>query len=214
VNIPSLGGLHTEVVYLAAEEVGGDFCQILPRPDGSILVAIGDVSGKGLQAAMLGTLAVGALRSMAEDDVEPVDMLDRLNQVILRTASEGFITCLCLKLSPEGVVTLANAGHLAPYLNGEEIAVDAGLPLGIVSGVDYSQSTLVLPAAARLTLLSDGVVEARSRTGELFGFERTSEISQLPASEIAGTAQRFGQEDDITIITLDWRLPVAELIPA
>jgi hypothetical protein len=212
VDIPSLGGLHTEVAYLAAEEVGGDFCQVLPRPDGSILVAIGDVSGKGLQAAMLGTLAVGALRSLAEDDVEPVAMLDRLNQVILRTANDCFITCLCLKLSPEGVVTLANAGHLSPYLNGQEIAVDAGLPLGIVSDVDYRQSTLILPPTARLTLLSDGVVEARSRSGELFGFDRTTEISQLPASEIAGTAQRFGQQDDITIITLDWRLPVAELI--
>ncbi len=214
VDIPSLGGLHTEVVYLAAEEVGGDFCQVLPRPDGSILVAIGDVSGKGLQAAMLGTLAVGALRAMADNDIEPVTMLYRLNQVILRTANEGFITCLCLKLSPEGVVTLANAGHLSPYLNGREMAVDAGLPLGIVPDVDYRQSTMILPAAARLTLLSDGVVEARSRSGELFGFERTSKISQLPASEIAGTAQRFGQEDDITIITLDWCLPVAELISA
>jgi hypothetical protein len=214
VDIPTLGGLRTEIVYLAAEEVGGDFCQVLPRADGSILVAIGDVSGKGLQAAMLGTLAVGALRAMADEGVGPAAALERINDVILRTGNEGFITCLCLRLSPAGVVTLANAGHLAPYLDGVELLVDSGLPLGILRGVEYEQSTFVLPEHARLTLLSDGVVEARSRTGELFGFERTSNISQLTASEIARAAQRFGQEDDITIVTLDWRLPVAELLRA
>jgi len=214
VDLPVLGGLRAEIAYLAAEEVGGDFCQVLPRPDGSILVAIGDVSGKGLQAAMLGTLAVGALRSIADEDLEPAAALERLNNVILRTGQEGFITCLCLKLSPDGLVTVANAGHLAPYLDGEEIMVEPGLPLGIVAGIEYEQSSLMLPGTARLTLISDGVVEARSRTGELFGFERTLGISRLAAAEIASAAQRFGQQDDITIITLDWVQPVAELISA
>jgi hypothetical protein len=94
VDIPTLGGLHTEIVYLAAEEVGGDFCQVLPRPDESILVVIGDVSGKGLQAAMVGTLAVGALRSMADEEIGPAETLRRLNNVLLRTQNRGFITCL------------------------------------------------------------------------------------------------------------------------
>ena len=214
VDLPRLGGLHTEVVYLAAEEVGGDFCQVLCIPDGSLLIVIGDVSGKGLQAAMLGTLAVGALRSIADENVEPAEALHRLNRIVLRTDMAGFITCLCLKLSPSGEVTLANAGHLSPYLDGTELQVESGLPLGVVPEIEYQQSRFRLPATARLTLLSDGVVEARSRTGELFGFERTSEISQRPASEIAAAAHKHGQEDDITIITLDWRLPVAELAPA
>ena len=64
---------------------------------------------------------------------------------------------------------------------------------------------IVLPGQARLTLLSDGVVEARAPDGELFGFERTCEISRLPASEIAARARQFGQEDDITVITLNWQ---------
>ncbi len=204
VEVPSFRGLHANIVYRAAEEVGGDFCQMLCCPDGSILVAIGDVSGKGLQAAMLGTLAVGALRSMAEEAIEPAQLLQRLNQIVLRTAHGGFVTCLCLKLSEEGEVTLANAGHLSPYLNGEEVPVDAGLPLGIVPDVEYWQTHLPLPKTARLTLLSDGVVEARSRAGELFGFERTAAISQRSAAEIADAAHRHGQQDDITIITLDW----------
>ena len=205
VDIPVLGGLQTEIAYLAAEEVGGDFCQILPRPDGSIFIAIGDVSGKGLQAAMLGAVAVGAIRSLADEMIAPAAALERLNNVLLRTESSGFITCLCLVLAPDGEIVIANAGHLAPYLNGVEIPLEAGLPLGLVAGITYGQSNFALPAKARLTLLSDGVVEARSSTGELFGFDRTSEISQLPASEIAAIAHQFGQEDDITVITLGWQ---------
>jgi hypothetical protein len=207
-EIPSLGGLRTEIVSLAAEEVGGDFCQVLPRANGSILVAIGDVSGKGLQAAMVGALAVGALRSLADEAIEPAAALERLNEVLLRTENKGFITCLCMELTPEGAVTVANAGHLAPYLNGAEVDLPAGLPLGLVRGMRYEQRSFRLPAKARLTLLSDGVVEARSGDGELYGFERTQEASQWAASKIAGEAQRHGQEDDITVITLDWAEPV------
>lgn len=206
VDIPRLGGLQTEIVYLAAEEVGGDFCQVLPRADKSILVVIGDVSGKGLQAAMMGTLAVGALRSMADEGIGPAETLKRLNNVLLRTPNRGFITCLCMILTSSGQVILANAGHLSPYLDGVEMATEPSLPLGFVPDMEYEQTSFFLPATARLTLMSDGVVEARSETGELYGFERTSKISSLPAKDIAAEANRFGQEDDITVITLDWRL--------
>jgi serine phosphatase RsbU (regulator of sigma subunit) len=205
VEIPALGGLHTEIAYRAAEEVGGDFCQVLPRPDGSIFVAIGDVSGKGLQAAMIGAVAVGALRSLADEEIEPAAALERLNHVLLRTESTGFITCLCLILSPNGEIVIANAGHLPPYLNGAEMELEAGLPLGIVDGMSYTQRSFALPDSARLTLVSDGVVEARAADGELFGFERTTKVSHNSASEIAESACRFGQEDDITVITLDWQ---------
>jgi len=212
VNIPSMGGLRAEIAYRAAEEVGGDFCQILPRPDGSIFVAIGDVSGKGLQAAMLGAVAVGALRSMADEEISPAIALQRLNHVLLRTENAGFATCLCLILTPVGEIIIANAGHLAPYLDGTELILDPSLPLGIAPGIEYEQASFVLPPAARLTLLSDGVVEARSQAGELYGFERTSQISQLAASEIAARAHAFGQEDDITIITLDWHAPTGAAV--
>jgi hypothetical protein len=205
VDIPTLGGLHTEIAYRAAEEVGGDFCQILPRPDGSIFVAIGDVSGKGLQAAMLGAVAVGALRSLAEEDISPAVALERLNRVLLATKYAGFTTCLCLILTPAGEVTIANAGHLSPYLDGAEVSVSAGLPLGVIASIDYELATLLLPDSARLTRLSDGVVEARSAAGELFGFERTAELSRFSAPEIADRAYEFGQQDDITVITLDWQ---------
>ena len=205
-NIPVLKGLQTEIVYLAAEEVGGDFCQILTRRNGSIFVAIGDVSGKGLQAAMLGAVAVGALRSIADEEIGPAEALHRLNHVLLRTekSSSSFITCLCLVLDASGGVTMANAGHLSPYIDGAEMDLEPGLPLGILQGVEYHEFSGSLPISARVTLLSDGVVEARSHSGELFGFERTTQVSRLGASEIASKAHQFGQQDDITVITLDW----------
>jgi hypothetical protein len=99
VNILALGGRQAEIAYRAAEEVGGDFCQILPRPDGSVLVTMGDVSGKGLQAALLGAVAVGALRSLADEAIAPAAVLERLNHVLLRTENSGFVTCLCLVLT-------------------------------------------------------------------------------------------------------------------
>lgn len=211
-DLPVFGSLRAEIAYLAAEEVGGDFCQILQRPDGSVLAAIGDVSGKGLQAAMLGTLAVGALRSLADEVLPPAAILERLNAVVLRTAYSGFITCLCVILDEDGNALVANAGHLSPYLDGHEVPVEPGLPLGIVADAGYEETALTLPPGARLTLLSDGVIEARSPRGELFGFERTSRISRLPAAEIAAKARDHGQEDDITIVTLDWLAPAAATV--
>ena len=112
VDVPALGGLRTQIAYRAAEEVGGDFCQILLRPDNSVFVAIGDVSGKGLQAAMLGAVAVGAIRSLASETIGPGAALERLNTV-LQTESIGFVTCLCLVLAEDGTMTIANAGHLS-----------------------------------------------------------------------------------------------------
>lgn len=174
------------------------------------------VTSPALVTVCIGLATHGAFpefaSSPASQPIQPAAALERLNQVLLRTQSQGFITCLCIVLTEYGNVTLANAGHLSPYLDGVEIPAENGLPLGILSDVAYSQHTFERSAVARLTLLSDGVVEARSRTGELFGFERTSKLSCRPASEIADTAHHFGQEDDITVITLDWN--AVYLIPA
>jgi hypothetical protein len=85
---------------------------------------------------------------------------------------------------------------LAPYLNGQEVALENGLPLGLAAESGYPETTRRLAPGARLTMLTDGVVEARSPTGELFGFDRTAAISTQSAEAISHAAQRFGQEDD------------------
>jgi phosphoserine phosphatase RsbU/P len=201
-SLPELEGFHIETAYLPAQEVGGDFYQVLAQPDGYALIVVGDVSGKGLKAAMTGALAIGALRTLAAENHSPAALLKRLNRQILSTQESGFITCLCLRISADGAVTLANAGHLSPYRSGEEIEIDSGLPLGLSSEAEYCETALQLAPGESLTLLSDGVVEAMNADHQLFGFERTRAISSKTADQIAKTAQLFGQEDDITVLTI------------
>jgi serine phosphatase RsbU (regulator of sigma subunit) len=126
----------------------------------------------------------------------------RLNRQIASTQESGFITCLCLRISMEGAVTFANAGHLSPYRSGQEIEIDSGLPLGLFASAEYGETALQLAPGESLTLLSDGVVEAMNADHQLFGFERTRALSTQSAESIAAAAQAFGQEDDITVLTL------------
>lgn len=201
-SLPELAGFHLEAAYLPAQEVGGDFYQVLAQTDGFALIVVGDVSGKGLKAAMTGALAIGALRTLAAENHSPGVLLSRLNHQMLSAQESGFITCLCLRVSPQGALTLANAGHLSPYLHGTEIEVDSGLPLGLSANAEYAETALQLAPGDSLMLLSDGVVEAMNADHELFGFARTAAISQHSAQNVAQTAHAFGQEDDITVLTL------------
>ena len=202
VDLPQIDAFTCEAVYRAASEVGGDFYQVFPRSDGSALVLVGDVSGKGLRAAMLGTLIVGAAGALAQENLDPVGMLDRLNRLLCGRTDGGFATCLCALLKPDGALTIANAGHLPPYHNGCELHSEPGLPLGIVPEATYIETRARLTPGEALTFLSDGVVEAQSPSGELFGFDRTRAISTQSAEDIAHAAQQFGQEDDITVLTV------------
>jgi Stage II sporulation protein E (SpoIIE) len=127
-SLPTLPHLHIEAAYRAAAEVGGDFYQVVSQADGAALIVLGDVSGKGLKAAMTGALAIGALRALAADDPEPAKFLVRLNRQVCAAQNGGFITCLCLRISRNGQVVLANAGHLAPYRSGSEVELPPGLP--------------------------------------------------------------------------------------
>jgi serine phosphatase RsbU (regulator of sigma subunit) len=168
-----------------------------------MLIVVGDVSGKGLQAAMNASTLVGALRNELSHD--PPTVLAHLNSVMLGATSgavAGFATCLCARIYPNGKMTVANAGHLSPYRDGREMELAACLPLGVIPNVEYEQSTFHLKHGDRLTFVSDGVVEATDPKGELFGFERTQQVSHEPARYIAQIAQRFGQTDDITVISL------------
>jgi hypothetical protein len=202
-RLPALRMARLEAAYLPATEVGGDFYQIFPLPDDSALIIIGDVSGKGLKAAMTGTLVLGALRALAQEDLSPAQILVRLNSQLVGATDGGFITCLCARISVDGSLKVANAGHLAPYCNGKEIDLENGLPLGIAADASFTESSLQLSPGDTLTFLSDGVVEARNPAGELFGFARTAALSTESAEKVAQAAQAFGQEDDITVLTLE-----------
>lgn len=196
---PSTPGFVVASVYLPAGEVGGDFFQIRPANDGSLLIVVGDVSGKGLKAAMTVSTIVGALRGCLLRT--PKEVLAHLNDVLYGHIT-GFVTCCATLISSDGSITIANAGHLSPYRNGEEMVVASGLPLGMVAESSYDESHFQLAQSDRLTFVSDGVVEARNKSGELFGFDRTASVSAGSAESIAEAARSFGQDDDITVISV------------
>jgi hypothetical protein len=208
--IPTVSCFKVESAYMPAGEVGGDFFQILPIEDNGLLVVIGDVSGKGIPAALTVSLLVGTVRTLAHYTTNPGEILAAMNQRMIARSRGGFTTCLIARINADGSLIAASAGHLPPYRNGEEIHIENGLPLGLVGDVEYVETELHLEPHDMLTLLSDGVVEARNQAGELFGFERTQTISRQSAESIARAAQAFGHDDDITVVTLTL-LPAAVL---
>ncbi len=200
--VPAVPGFTIESAYKPAGEVGGDFFQVIaPRGDG-VLLAIGDVSGKGMPAAMTVSQLVGSFRTLAQFTQSPGEILVAMNQGMLGRSAGGFTTCLVVCVKKDGTLTVSNAGHLSPYHNGRELPCESGLPLGILPESAYTETQAVLNPGDTLTFLSDGVLEARNPSGELFGFDRTAAISTQSAEAIATAAQRFGQEDDITVLTL------------
>lgn len=201
-EIPSVPGYQVECVYKPAGQVGGDFFQIIPLPEGEALVAIGDVSGKGMPAAMTVSMVVGMIRTLVRTTQNPAVILTEMNQHMVDRTFGGFTTCLILHIAPDGRVTAANAGHIAPYVGGQEIPVGNGLPLGLTKTGSYAETEFQLSPDDQLTLFTDGVPEARKADGELFGFARAASMSVQPAAEIARVAQQFGQEDDITVLSL------------
>jgi len=195
-------GFDVESVYEPAQQVGGDFFQVLPAENDGLLVVVGDVAGKGLPAAMLVSVLVGAIRGVAEYTVDPAKLLASLNERLIGRTHGGFSTALAAHITEDGWVTIANAGHLSPYLDGRELELPGALPLGVISGNSYETKQFYLAHGSRLTFYSDGVVEAQNAQGELFGFERAREISTQPAAEIVAAAKQFGQEDDITVVAI------------
>jgi hypothetical protein len=199
----SFAGYAVESDYQPARQVGGDFFQILPTGNGGLFIVVGDVAGKGLPAAMLVSMLVGSIRATAEDTHDPVLMLRRLHERLVGRTGGGFSTALAAFIAEDGQVTIANAGHLSPYLDGREVELPGALPLGIVDGGQYEARSLELRRGSRLTFYSDGVVEAQNKNGELFGFDRGKAISMEPAAKIVEAAVHFGQSDDITVVTIE-----------
>jgi serine phosphatase RsbU (regulator of sigma subunit) len=187
--------------------VGGDFFQLIPgegEAAGSSIVIVGDVSGKGLKAAMSVSLIVGAARTLAETTSSPGEILAGINRRLIGRMQGGFVTCIILRLDPDGDCVVANAGHLPPFLNLEEMDLPGALPLGLIPGLIYDELQFHLAAQDRLALYTDGLLEARSESGEIFGFERLRRLMGMrpSAAQAAHAAVSFGQDDDITVLTL------------
>jgi hypothetical protein len=220
-DLPAIPGFAISSVYKPATEVGGDFYQVIPlgelEDEPRALIVLGDVSGKGLKAAMTVSLIVGTVRTLAEFTNDPAEILTRLNQRLLGRTRGGFATCIALLLEPGGRTTIANAGHLAPFRAGREIDLPGSLPLGLAPDERYESITMHLEAGETLTLLTDGVLEARGPKGELYGYERLSTLMQARPTvrQVVEAACSFGQDDDITVLsvalTADTESPDARL---
>jgi serine phosphatase RsbU (regulator of sigma subunit) len=146
-----------------------------------------------LVAVVLGSLANETHRS-------PASLLAYLNNAVMGRTAGGFITACCARFYLDGRVVLANAGQISPYIDGRELQLDNGLPLGISPDAVYSESEI--HADGPVTFVSDGVVEAIDHKKELLGFDRTATLSSKSAAEIAEAAQRWGQADDITVLKI------------
>jgi len=201
-ELPEVTGLRIDSEYRPAREVGGDFFQILPLDTpGTVLIVVGDVTGKGMQAGMLVALIVGAIRGAALHTSDPARILHEVNEQLCER-QHAIATCLILRIDADGKGIIANAGQLSPYLNGAEIEMEGAFPIGIVPDGEFSMASFALQQGDTLFLMSDGVVEATDPEGALFGFERIAELLKQQASSeaIAKAAQAFGQEDDILVL--------------
>jgi Stage II sporulation protein E (SpoIIE) len=220
-HLPALPGFTLTSAYKPAQEVGGDFFQVIPlekglpgegaSSSGSTLVVLGDVSGKGLKAAMAVSMIVGVIRTLAESTSSPAEILTGLNRRLSGRLQGGFATAIALRLDRDGSCTLACAGHPAPFVNDQEMTFPGALPLGLTPNAVFEETRLKLSERDQLALYTDGLLEARSQSGELYSFARLKTLfaTNPTAEQAAQAAVNFGQDDDITVLTLT-RLAVAE----
>ena len=203
-KLPSVSGYAIESVYRPAAEVGGDFFQVIRLKSGRTLLVIGDVSGKGVSAAMVVSMIVGMLSVVSAFTEEPAEILSELNRRLCGHSYSGFVTCLVVRLETDGRLTLANAGHPSPYLNGTEFSLPGSVPLGLVETATYSQTALEMRAGERAVLLTDGVPEARNEQGTLLGFPGVESMLRggADALSVAEAAQTYGQNDDVTVVSI------------
>lgn len=219
--VPSVPGWRITPYYEPAREVGGDFYDFIPHPDGRLGLVIADVTDKGVPAALVMATTRSVLRAAAIRLETPGAVLARVNDMLVPDIPANmFVTCFYAVLDPaSGRVRFANAGHDLPYLrtaNGTVHELRArGMPLGLMEGMAYEEGEVRLDMGDHLLLHSDGLVEAHNPQREMFSFERLAGIlgaaphggQLLVETLLAELAQFTGdgwvQEDDITLVTLE-----------
>jgi serine phosphatase RsbU (regulator of sigma subunit) len=220
-SVPDLPTWSLAAFYRPARTVGGDFYDFVDLPDGRVLVVVGDVTDKGVPAALVMASTHALLRSNATRLTSPGAVLAAVNDLLCEDIpAHMFVTCLVMVLEPAtGHVVFANAGHNLPYLRGAEGVQElraTGMPLGLMPGMNYEENEAVIEPGGCLLLHSDGLAEAHDTEREMFGFPRLAEIAGRPVSgerlidlclselELF-TGPGVEQEDDITLVTLERR---------
>ena len=222
-TLPELPGYEVAAYYQPAREVGGDFYDFMTLEDGRLGLVVGDVTDKGVPAALVMATTRTMLRAAAQRLLSPGEVLQRVNDVLVQDIPPNmFVTCLYAILDPEtGRLVYANAGHDLPYRRraGRGGVADElrarGMPLGLMPGMGYEEKEMVLNRGESVLFYSDGLVEAHDPRREMFGFPRlqglvgahrsggSALISFLLAELARFTGEGWEQEDDITLVTLD-----------
>ena len=217
-SVPDLPGWEVSRYYQPAREVGGDFYDFLDLPTGETALVVGDVTDKGVPAALVMATTRAILRAAAERLIGPGEVLQRANDLLYPDIPpKMFVTCLYAVLEPEGgVLRYANAGHDLPYrrtATGLDELRATGTPLGLMPGMSYEEKEVTLLPGESVLLYRDGLVEAHNEKHEMFGFPRLRELMRTHPGgaalidfllgELAGfTGSGWEQEDDVTLVTL------------
>jgi serine phosphatase RsbU (regulator of sigma subunit)/ketosteroid isomerase-like protein len=219
-EVPTLAGWQITPYYRPAREVGGDFYDFFELDDARLGLLVGDVTGKGVPAALVMASTRSMLRAVAQalGSSSPGEVLSKVNDSLVADIPPNmFVTCFYAILEPEsGTLSYANAGHDLPYLhrNGDTEELRArGMPLGLIPSMDYEEKEIALDAGEAALFYTDGLVEAHDSRGEMFGFPRLraliaehgeeSSLEDLLLEELYSfVGEGWEQEDDITLLTL------------
>ena len=217
-DVPHLAGWDVAAYYQPAREVGGDFYDFLYFDDGRLGIVIGDVTDKGVPAALVMATTRTLLRVLAERLILPGAVLERVNEVLIDDIPPRmFVTCLYALLDPAtGLLRYANAGHDLPYhrsAGGVHEMRATGMPLGLMPGMGYEEKEITLAPGDAVFFYSDGLAEAHSPVGDMYGFPRVKELlsgcqshDELIACSLDSLSDFTGagweQEDDVTLVTL------------
>jgi serine phosphatase RsbU (regulator of sigma subunit) len=217
-QLPDLPSWHVAAFYRPARTVGGDFYDFIPLPDGRVMFVVGDVTDKGIPAALVMASTHALLRDAAPRLVSPGKVLGHVNEMLcVDIPAHMFVTCLALVLDPvSGEVVFANAGHDVPYVRTQGGVAELrarGMPLGLMPGMDYEERRFQFEPGDCALLHSDGLAEAHAPDREMFGFPRVSAlVGKGPSGEAlidlcltelgSFTGPNHEQEDDITLVSL------------
>jgi serine phosphatase RsbU (regulator of sigma subunit) len=218
-SVPDLPSWHVAAFYRPARTVGGDFYDFIPLPDGRVMFVVGDVTDKGIPAALVMASTHALLRGAAPRLIAPGAVLAHVNDLLCADIpAHMFVTCLALVLDPlSGKVEFANAGHDVPYVRTADGVAELrarGMPLGLMPGMAYEEKTFQFQPGDCALLHSDGLAEAHAPDREMFGFPRVADLAgrgpsgeeliDLCLTELAEfTGPDAEQEDDITLVCLE-----------
>lgn len=217
-ELPKLSDWHVAAYYGPARVVGGDFYDFIDLGEGRIGVVCGDVTDKGVPAALVMARTHSILRAEAPRLIAPGKVLARANDLLTEEMPDKmFVTCLYMVLEPAtGHVVYANAGHNLPYVRTSDGVIElraTGMPLGLLPGMPYDEREASIGAGESMLLYSDGIVEAHNPDGEMYGFDRVqadvggeetgSELIDALLERLRDfTGKAWEQEDDITMVAL------------